>query len=434
MKLRKTFLILCSLALLVTFVSLISYGNMSSVINIFVNNTQLMLDEPPVKINNRILVPVRAVMEALGANVSWDASNRVVTAKNHDTIVTMPIDSAIVYKNDLSVPLDVPAQIINGRTFIPFRFISESLGADVHWDSKNQTVLISKEEAHRNFSVKNITIGSSLEDVSKVLGSAQRTVISEYGFQWYTFHNQYRDYLQLGIQDNKVVAIYSNQPLWENKYNINVGTNKEMITSSLSQPLDGIVKGNTKYLFPPFEEGTEYEVFHLGSSYVTIFYDLHKGNEVSSILIIDKDVEESYLRHLNSSIELKEAFEKQVFDLANALRVREGLKPFEWSEVASSAATKHSKDMADHRFFDHINLKGESPFDRMKQEGIRYRSAGENLAAGQQNPIYAHEGWMNSIGHRKALLGNYEKLGVGVWFGGSNAKFNNYFTQKFYTP
>lgn len=71
------------------------------------------------------------------------------------------------------------------------------------------------------------------------------------------------------------------------------------------------------------------------------------------------------------------------------------------------------------------------PFDRMEKAGIFYRAAGENIAVGYRNAVSAHEGWMNSPGHRENILGDYEYIGVGIVFGG---EYQVYYTQDFYTP
>ena len=86
--------------------------------------------------------------------------------------------------------------------------------------------------------------------------------------------------------------------------------------------------------------------------------------------------------------------------------------------------------MNDKNYFDHTNKENKSPFDRMEEEGINYKNAGENIAAGQSSAIYAHHAWMNSLGHRKNILGDYKYIGVGVIFGGY---YNIYYTQNFYT-
>ncbi|MBH4731343.1 CAP domain-containing protein, partial [Staphylococcus aureus] len=75
-------------------------------------------------------------------------------------------------------------------------------------------------------------------------------------------------------------------------------------------------------------------------------------------------------------------------------------------------------------YFDHTNLKGQSPFDRLKKDGITFNSAGENLAYGQVSSIYAHQGLMNSIGHRKNILNDtFKILGVGVDFNDEKQPF-----------
>ena len=85
--------------------------------------------------------------------------------------------------------------------------------------------------------------------------------------------------------------------------------------------------------------------------------------------------------------------------------------------------------MADNDYFSHENKQGKSPFDRMKDDGVSFRGAGENLAYGQSSSIFAHEGLMNSEGHREnILLDTYSHLGTGVSF---NEKLQPYYTENF---
>ena len=170
----------------------------------------------------------------------------------------------------------------------------------------------------------------------------------------------------------------------------------------------------------------------MDQSYVTIFFDKHEENTVTAVQIISEGLEkqkENFYGDGNSG--LKEGFEFQLFDLTNATRVEHGLHPLSWDDHVKITARDHSADMAINQYFDHTNLKGESPFDRMEEDQISFRTAGENLAAGQISSIFAHEGLMNSIGHRENILQkDFESLGVGVAFD-SNEK--PYFTQNFVT-
>ncbi len=120
----------------------------------------------------------------------------------------------------------------------------------------------------------------------------------------------------------------------------------------------------------------------------------------------------------------------RIFDLANSTRVRFGLKVLEWNDLVAKTARKHSIDMATNNYFAHKNSDGEMASDRGENDGITYLRYAENIAAGQPNGIYAHEAWMNSLGHRENLLGDIDRLGVGVALGGS---YDIYYTQILYS-
>lgn len=105
-----------------------------------INGSPLISSRPMIIINGRALVGLRVIFEALGAKVNWDEATQTVTAtKGSDTIVVI-IGSTQATVNGATKTLDVPAKIINGRTSVPVRFISESLGARVDWDEASQTV------------------------------------------------------------------------------------------------------------------------------------------------------------------------------------------------------------------------------------------------------------------------------------------------------
>jgi hypothetical protein len=92
---------------------------------------------------NRTLVPLRVVSEKLGASVEWDGEFRIVTIKRITTIITIKIGNSFAYKGGERKTLDQPAVIVQDRTFVPLRFVSEAFGAAVDWDEKSKTVSIS---------------------------------------------------------------------------------------------------------------------------------------------------------------------------------------------------------------------------------------------------------------------------------------------------
>lgn len=114
--------------------------------NIYARGRKLKFDIPPVIKQGRTLIPVRALAVAYGFIVEWDADNAKVTLEKEDKVIELYIDSMEAFVNDVSIELDVPAEIFNGRTVVPLRFIIESIGLNVKWDSVTETIYISDDE------------------------------------------------------------------------------------------------------------------------------------------------------------------------------------------------------------------------------------------------------------------------------------------------
>ena len=88
----------------------------------------------------------------------------------------------------------------------------------------------------------------------------------------------------------------------------------------------------------------------------------------------------------------------------NDIRVKNGLSALKLNNKLSEVARMKSQDMKDKRYFSHNSPTYGSPFDMMKQFGISYRTAGENITMGQQTPEIVVNAWMNSEGHRENIL------------------------------
>lgn len=108
------------------------------------------------------------------------------------------------------------------------------------------------------------------------------------------------------------------------------------------------------------------------------------------------------------------AFEQQVVDLTNNERQKAGLPALKADSELSAVARKKSEDMLAKNYFSHTSPTYGSPFDMMKQFGITYRTAGENIAKGQRTPAEVVKAWMESPGHRANILNkDYTHIGVG---------------------
>ena len=110
----------------------------ASAVTVYASDARVLLDGVFLDVEARIvdsrtLLPLRAVAEAVGADVDWDGDTRQVTLTHGATTILLTIDNTTAYVNGAAVVLDVPAQIFDGRTFLPVRFVGESLGLYVSW-------------------------------------------------------------------------------------------------------------------------------------------------------------------------------------------------------------------------------------------------------------------------------------------------------------
>lgn len=108
------------------------------------------------------------------------------------------------------------------------------------------------------------------------------------------------------------------------------------------------------------------------------------------------------------------ATEQKVIELTNAERRKAGLKDLVGDTKLSSVAKTKSNDMQKNGYFSHTSPTYGSPFDMMRDFGVTYSTAGENIAQGQRTPEEVVRAWMNSEGHRKNILnGAFTHIGVG---------------------
>lgn len=282
--------------------------------------------------------------------------------------------------------------------------------------------------ANAPVTVHNLAVGDPLDRVQAELGEPARSTVNEYGTDWNTYHDGYHNFVMVAADaKGRVTGLYTNQDMIATKAGVKYGSSKADVEAAYGKPLDRIVKGRNAFLV---QNTGEYDVYELAGSYITFFYDLHRRDTVTAVQVIDKKLELSHdALYAAGGPALKEGFERQLFDLTNAARVAHGEPVLDWDGRTSATAVKHSEDMAKNNYFSHENLSGQSPFDRMAEDGIQFRGAGENLAYGQPSAIFAHEGLMNSLGHRKNILNHdFRLLGVGVAFNGENQP---YYTENF---
>lgn len=112
-------------------------------IRVLVNGSELQADTSPIKVDDRVMVPFRSIFEALGASVSFDAETGTATGEKDGTTVSLQVGSSTALINGQSCEIDAPPIEQDGRILVPLRFISEALGAQVAWDEDSQTASVS---------------------------------------------------------------------------------------------------------------------------------------------------------------------------------------------------------------------------------------------------------------------------------------------------
>lgn len=129
-------------------------------VDLYVDGSELHTDVPPTILSGRTLVPLRAIFEALDADVSWNGATQAATAAKAGTTVQVSIDNTTAYVNGQKQILDVPAKLIDGRTMVPARFVSESLDARVLWDGNTQSVYVITPD-HESLVVEYLDVGQA---------------------------------------------------------------------------------------------------------------------------------------------------------------------------------------------------------------------------------------------------------------------------------
>lgn len=121
-------------------------------ITVYVDGQKLAFDQPPVVQEGRTLVPMRAIFEALGAEMEWDGAEKKVTAFWGTNSLELWIGNREIQMGDGStLSLDVPAQVMNGRTLVPLRAVSQCMGAEVNWNGATKTVQINRPAGMTNY-------------------------------------------------------------------------------------------------------------------------------------------------------------------------------------------------------------------------------------------------------------------------------------------
>ncbi|MDA7026340.1 CAP domain-containing protein [Bacillus sp. CLL-7-23] len=282
-------------------------------------------------------------------------------------------------------------------------------------------------------------IGKSSETLEKKLGKPDRIDSSAYDYKWWVYNKGKQQYVQIGVLGDKIVTLFATGDKVNTKpFKIGQPAREVFKTAKIA-PHVNVEYGGNSYRFEFSEDDMNTRpTVKIGDFYVQLYMDKFEG-KLSSIRVLDAETlikqrpyEVVYRGKLIEPKALKEAEwqqvekanENQIFDLTNVIRARYGLSKLEWDETVSKVAEGHSRDMKEHDYFSHVSEYEGTLKNRLEKGKVDYEQAGENIALNYVDGPAAIEGWLNSEGHRKALLNkDYTNLGVGV--------DQKYYTQNF---
>ena len=288
---RIMFVLLCAILCCVLTVCVTAADD----IVVLINGQYIQFDVAPQIINNRTMVPMKAIFEALGATIQWDGNTRTVTAHTEYDVITLTIGEYCYYMNGIECPLDVPAQIIDNRTLVPVRAVSEALYCSVGWDGKDRIVSIVNDWLNfemlyadggrqRAFHISDvpaqltvgwmdywqyngITYDSTILDMndeekqiaSSVYWISERSVQYEDAEQCFILLFSLKDYnenylkapavVDVRIENNNGKIVYDSVE-WVFSENYNTWSNrfgKSWLAASVKIPVDWITPGTTEY-------------------------------------------------------------------------------------------------------------------------------------------------------------------------------------------
>ncbi|MBE7003458.1 MAG: hypothetical protein E7425_04115 [Ruminococcaceae bacterium] len=238
------------------------------------------------------------------------------------------------------------------------------------------------------------TLGMTASELTSLAGTPAQTLASTDGITWYVYGTEtYLDFLLAGVYNGKVVSLAS---------------------------------GGKAFSWMGYSAGAKNVT---GTNGVKLYTDKNDDSILHAVRLNDTNGLPSGYVTGSDALRGESIIN---FHMTNAFRVYHGLSPFVWNDAAAEAARLHSADMAQNNYFSHDSQDGRSMTDRMEAQGVRWYSAGENIAAGRSNGIDCYDGWVNSAGHRSNMLTSFTYLGVGYAYN-SGSRYRFYMTQDFFS-
>ncbi len=306
--------------------------------------------QKPYNWNDRVYVPVRGVFESLGFEVDYDAETKTATLQDIDHKVEITMGNEYFTADGNLVYPEAPQFILNGSFMIPLRAVAEAVGAEVTYNNKTYVVTIkyinsleasrlekpysppsqqtvqettaateetaeatTEEKAHRAF-----TIGENTYRFYQERKVAQPTykLKSPFGFTWYVYNNVKSEYYMLGINDdNQIVAFY---------------------TQTTSFAFENLTQGDRNVINPPSINGFTIKPYTRKSANKML------DNRLYALFVCDND----YMKNYTVDSSILGDIKTQLFLMADAVRVNEGQGITGFETSSYTTAQKHAEDLS----------------------------------------------------------------------------------------
>lgn len=336
-------------------------------------------------VGSRTLVPLRFISEAFGAEVLWDGEKGAVTVRpSLNKSYTLTIDSKTVSIKEgyliFDEELDICPMLIEESTYVPVRYVSESLQKIVDWDEKRGAVMICEAPS--------VSCGGYVLDFTRgadACGAPDESFDSCKGFEWKVYNKNTADLMLLGEKNGVITEFFS--------ISDDIQFNETLLSAKNKDEADKISNNLTEIFYDDIGR-------RFGGIYFSV---LGSGNRICDPVKTEEQIAAS---------------ERRIIELVtNALRVKYGAEPIlKYDASAECAAQKHCEDMRQNYYFNHIALDGSRPYERYEREadGVKPVKVGENIAI-NKNAFSACFAWLNSAPHRECMFDtDYKYIGAGA--------------------
>ncbi len=356
-----------------------------------------------------VMVPVRAFSESIGAQVEFDTESGDILVQIFNTGIRFNISSQeAVVNNVRRIALPAVPVIADGTSFVPLDAITGAMNIDYSWDVDTLTAQLSASKTY--------TLGVGADLVRLNYGIPQRSDRSEQGFDWYIYNEIPGQLSMIGISNAVVTAYYLYQGSWELPCGIYCGMPVDNANSLMRIQEYAISVGNCSIAYANDEE------------YIVAYLD-PEGESIAAVLYEDIAWKDQF--EINDRVTA--SFALQLHDLLNAFRTGLGYQALPQDSMLASLAGQHVADMAQHNYFGHLDLRGMSNEERFTAAGYGECYCAEAIAQAYRNSFDAFAELIKDVEYQALAAANFNASGCAVAY---NADSDGlvYYAQVFYAP